>query len=165
MQLVHAWGRLWNMLFNEEKCVHVQFFSNFESTTSFQYSINGSTITNCDHHKDLGAIMSKDLSWSKRCNYNVSKAYKILGMIRRAFKTSSIPAKHKAISVSRSFTFVLLLPSLETCKRYCISWESSETSYQMHFEWLYLWLQVSSSLFSPTPINVLLWVMWFDVLH
>lgn len=37
------------------------FYSNFESIVPFQYCINGSTITNCDHHKDLGVIMSNDL--------------------------------------------------------------------------------------------------------
>ena len=79
---VGAWGRLWNMLFNEGKCVHVQFFSNFDCIALFQYSINGSTITNFNHHKNLGVIMSNDLSWSRDCNYIASKAYKIIGMIR-----------------------------------------------------------------------------------
>ena len=32
---VGAWGRLWNMLFNEGKCFHVQFSSNFELIALF----------------------------------------------------------------------------------------------------------------------------------
>ena len=75
LDAVGASGRPWNMLFNEGKCVHVQFFSNFEFIALFQYSINGSTITNSDHHKDLGVIMSNDISWSRHCNYIASKAY------------------------------------------------------------------------------------------
>ena len=48
-------------------------------------------------------IMSNDLSWSRHCEYIVSKAYRTLGMIRRAFKTSSIPAKRKLyLSLVRS---------------------------------------------------------------
>ena len=91
------------MLFNEGKCVHAQFFSNYESRNPFQYSINGSTITTCDHHRDLGVIMSNDLSWSRHCDYIVSKAYRTFGMIRHAFKTSSIPAKCKLyLSLVRS---------------------------------------------------------------
>ena len=91
------------MLFNDGKFVHVQFFSKYESRNPFQYSINGSTIAPCDHHSDLGVIMSNDLSWSRHCDYIVSKAYRTLGMIRRAFKTSSIPAKRKLyLSLVRS---------------------------------------------------------------
>ena len=103
LDTVGAWGSEWNMLFNEGKCVHVMFSSNYESRNPFQYSINGSTITTCDHHRDLGVIMSNDLSWSRHCEYIVSKAYRTLGMIRRAFKTSSIPAKRKLyLSLVRS---------------------------------------------------------------
>ena len=48
-------------------------------------------------------IISKDISWSRHCDYIVSKAYRTLGMIRRAFKTSSIPAKRKLyLSLVRS---------------------------------------------------------------
>ena len=47
------------------------------------------------HHRDLGVIMSNDLSWSRHCHYIVSKAYKSLGTIRRTFKTNSISAKRK----------------------------------------------------------------------
>ena len=103
LDTIGAWGRKWNMLFNEGKCVHVRFFPNFESAAPFPYSINGSTISNCDHHRDLGVIMSNDLSWSRHCHYIVSKAYKSLGMIRRTFKTNSISAKRKLyLSLIRS---------------------------------------------------------------
>ena len=78
---VGAWGRQWNVLFTKGKCVHVQFSSNFESVAIFQCPINGSTITNCNH-------ITKTLVW-------LCQMAKTFGMIRRAFKTSSIPAKHK----------------------------------------------------------------------
>ena len=40
LDAVGAWERLWNMLVNEGKCVHVQFFSNFEYITLLQYSMD-----------------------------------------------------------------------------------------------------------------------------
>ena len=66
--------------------------SNSETHT---YYINGSPITTSDHYKDLGVILTTNLSWSKHYHYIVSKAYKSLGMIRRTFKTSSISTKRQ----------------------------------------------------------------------
>ena len=84
------------MLFNERKCVNVWFFPEVEYVAPFPYSINECTITNCEHHRGLGVMMSNDLSWSRHCHYLVSKAYKSLGMIRRAFKTNSISVNNHA---------------------------------------------------------------------
>ena len=36
-----------------------------------------------DSYKDLGVIMSKDLSWSNHVNASVNKANKVLGLLKR----------------------------------------------------------------------------------
>ena len=82
LDTVCAWGRLWNMVFNEGKCFHIQFFQTLNLYSPLQYLIDGSTITNCSHHKDFGVSMSNDLSQSRPCNYIASKAYKEFGMIK-----------------------------------------------------------------------------------
>jgi len=38
-----------------------------------------------NEEKDLGVIISEDLKWDKQCSAAVSKANKVLGMIKRSF--------------------------------------------------------------------------------
>ena len=47
-----------------------------------------------ESHKDLGIVMSHDLSWNKHYDYLLSKAYRTLGLLCRTFSnTMSIHAK------------------------------------------------------------------------
>ena len=100
---IYTWGKLWKMHFNETKCVHVRFLPSFGPSPPPTYYINLTAITSSDQHKDLGIIFSSDLSFSNHYHHISSKANKTLGIIRRAFKTSSIPAKKKLyLSLVRS---------------------------------------------------------------
>ena len=45
-------------------------------------------IPRMDSHKDLGIILSEDLSWGKRNKSITARAYKVLGLIRRTFLPS-----------------------------------------------------------------------------
>jgi len=38
-------------------------------------------ISQQDSHKDLGIIISEDLSWNKHYSFIIARAYKILGLI------------------------------------------------------------------------------------
>ena len=41
--------------------------------------------SNVDSHKDLGVILSEDLSWEKHHYAIISHAYRTFGLIRRTF--------------------------------------------------------------------------------
>ena len=43
----------------------------------------GSKLESVNEEKDLGVIISEDLKWEKQCSAAVSKANKILGMIKQ----------------------------------------------------------------------------------
>ena len=45
-------------------------------------------IPHMDSHKDLGIILSEDLSWGKHYKSITARAYKVLGLIRRTFLPS-----------------------------------------------------------------------------
>ena len=45
-------------------------------------------IPRMDSHKDLGIILSEDLSWGKHYKSITACAYKVLGLIRRTFLPS-----------------------------------------------------------------------------
>ena len=73
------------MELNHTKCKALRIF---RKKTPFQtnYSINGNIIEQVTNMKDLGVIVSKDLSWSRHIESIVSQANKTLGLIKRTCK-------------------------------------------------------------------------------
>ena len=61
-------------------------------------------ITTAECVKDLGVLVTQDLSWDSHYKLISGKAYKMLGLIRRSFSVSClIPARRKLyISLVRS---------------------------------------------------------------
>ena len=79
---LHDWCNTWKLVFNSDKC-HVIHFGN--KNPKHYYHIDGRLITPVNYEKDLGVIISADLKAEKNVAYCVSKANKILGMIKRTF--------------------------------------------------------------------------------
>ena len=50
-----------------------------------EYVTDGNILEYVNEKKDLGVIISEDMKWDKQCGVAVSKANKILGMIKRSF--------------------------------------------------------------------------------
>ena len=85
--------------FKEAKCVLLRFVSGkvlFDNT----YTINDLPIQSVNMHRDLGIMVSSDMSWSSHHDHIVSKAYKILGLLRRYFNTSNSTSKRKRLYFS-----------------------------------------------------------------
>ena len=86
------WCMTWNLYLNENKCSIVHYKSR-PSTTS-NYHINYQQIISNDKEKDLGLVVSADLNWHSHYQLISSKAYKVLGLLRRVFSNSIlVPAK------------------------------------------------------------------------
>ena len=64
--------------FNLTKFVHLLFKCKLDTS----YTISDTSIPHCDSHKDLGLILSADLSWNKHYKTITAHAYKVLGLIR-----------------------------------------------------------------------------------
>ena len=85
------------MQFNETKSVVIRIPSTVNPPT---YCLNSKPISVANLVKDLGVLLSSDLSWSDHIHRIVSKAYKMLGLIRRSFSNSlPIPVKNSYISL------------------------------------------------------------------
>ena len=94
------WSTINCLLFNGSKSVHLHFWKQFGL---HQYNINGKTVTTADQHKDLGIIISSNLTFSLHYKTISAKAYKMLGLLRRAFETHSTIVKKKLyLSLVRS---------------------------------------------------------------
>ena len=69
-----------------------------------QYALDNHAIPLKESHRDLGVIISSDLSWSEQYTFIISKSYKTLHLIRRTFGfTTSIDTRKKLyLSLVRS---------------------------------------------------------------
>jgi len=104
-----AWSKEWQMLFNVEKCkvMHIGY-----NNMKAEYFMDGVKLEHVTEEKDLGVIISEDLKWEKQCSSAVSKANRILGMIKRNFVDRS---KETVLPLYKS----LVRPHLEYC---CQAW-------------------------------------------
>ena len=66
------------------KCTHISFKPKFVSS----YNLSDTAISITDFQKDLGLVVSNNLSWENHYNHIIPRAYKILGLIRRSFNPS-----------------------------------------------------------------------------
>ena len=78
------WSHLWNLHFNEKKCVCIHFST--KGPITYQYCINKVPVSVQIEHRDLGIIMSSDLSWDEHYKCLLARAYNSLNVIRRVFR-------------------------------------------------------------------------------
>ena len=105
LQAIGAWSNQWSLAFNESKCAQ----SNSMHTPNY---INNLSIPFSNSHKDLGVIMSSDLTWNDHYPL-ITKAYKSLAIIRRNFTTNSISTRRQ-LYFPCSFSIFILFHYLET---------------------------------------------------
>ena len=81
------WSRVWCLYFNAKKCkvMHIGKNNAEKEYILYQNSTQVS-LTTCEEEKDLGVTFDRFLSFDKQINSSVSKANRILGIIKRSFK-------------------------------------------------------------------------------
>lgn len=82
---IQAWCGHWLMTLNTDKCKLVSFHRR-ANPMSFNYSINGASITSCTSYKYLGVHITSCLSWAEHINHITSNANKTLGFLKRNLK-------------------------------------------------------------------------------
>ena len=84
------WAALWQLRFNPEKCETMRItHSRDRSVPSY---IMGSRITPVKYTKDVGILISSDLSWSAQIHAVVLKANRSLGVVYRTLGPSNVEA-------------------------------------------------------------------------
>ena len=72
--------------------------------------INGFEVPSTLIHKDLGLMVSHDLSWDTHYDYLASRAYKTIGALRRNFSSTDSISKKSIYSSSPNPIVSYLLP-------------------------------------------------------
>ena len=98
-----SWSALWQLTLNIIRSI-VQHLG--RSNPKYNYHLSGLTLESCDHVKDLGITMSKDLSYYKHIENITSAAAKRFHIAKSHFRSMSIP-------VLRPILKAFIIPSLE----------------------------------------------------
>ena len=99
LQNLTIWSQCWKLNFNVAKCALLRFSSGCSSVI-FNYTINDNLISAQETHRDLGIIMSSDLSWREHMKSILCRAYKTLNLVRRSFSRGHSPQTKKIIYLS-----------------------------------------------------------------
>ena len=99
LQNLTVWSQCWKLNFNVAKCALLRFSSGCPSVT-FNYTINDNFISAQETHRDLGIIMSSDLSWREHMKSILCRAYKTLNLVQCSFSRGHSPQTKKIIYLS-----------------------------------------------------------------
>ena len=100
------WSDKWKFLFHDSKCALMHFHKQKCPLLNHIYKI-GSDPTH-DTYRDLGIMLQCDLSWAKHYDYILSKAYRILGLLKRAFSMSNSVHQTEVVCFACSLSTLLL---------------------------------------------------------
>ena len=106
------WSKECSQSFNCSKSAVIHFWCNHE--TPAKYLLNNNYIETRDSIKDLGVMITSNLSWSNHCNMITAKVYKQLGLIHHSFTTNCVSAKKAALYLLGAFITLVLLSNLAT---------------------------------------------------
>jgi hypothetical protein len=84
---IQQWSDIWKLKLNINKCKVVCYGRDRSTQGNYYMTIDSKDIIleQVDHFKDLGVIFDSHLSFQHHCHEKISKAYSILGIIKRNF--------------------------------------------------------------------------------
>ena len=92
------WSHEWKLRFRSQMCLTaIQCLWN--PLFNINYYINGFELPSTLIHKDLGLMVSHDLSWDTHYDYLASRAYKTIGLLRRNFSSTDSIFKKKLLYI------------------------------------------------------------------
>ena len=81
------WSNTWLLNFNIPKCKVLRIGT---STLPQNYTLNGTPLDNVQDMRDLGVVIDSKLNFHSHSTHTVSKANRLLGLIRKSFENISI---------------------------------------------------------------------------
>ena len=94
------WSYEWKLMFKEPKCVLLRCSRSGGTPVNSNYTLNNQEVLCKDNHKDLGVMISSNLSFEAHFSYIVSRAYRVLGLLRRTFSSRADVKGKKLLYIS-----------------------------------------------------------------
>ena len=87
LEEIQKWADKWKMSFNVNKCkvLHMGY-----SNPNHEYSLNGTILNKTKEERDLGVLVSNDLDFANHIKGIVSKANRMVGLIKISFESVDI---------------------------------------------------------------------------
>ena len=106
---LQQWTHTWQMKFNTDKCHSMTFFLvSQHHRDKLQTRKHSNALTSVSDYPYLGLTFTSNMSWSKHISKATTRANRILGLIRRNLRGTSVKIKEKAY-------LTLVCPHLEYC--------------------------------------------------
>ena len=107
LKKLEEWTDTWKLSFNATKCKVIHFGS---KNKNYDYFMKGQQLEKVETEKDLGAVVSFDLKVEPNVLHHVTKANKMVGLIRRTF---SFLNKDMFLALYKAY----VRPHLEYCQQ------------------------------------------------
>ena len=82
LDVISEWSKDWRLRFKTSKC-ELLSITRKRNPIKHDHRLDSHLLTRPSTQKDLGITISKDLKWNSHINQAVSKAYRMLGFLRR----------------------------------------------------------------------------------
>ena len=105
-----SWSRKWKMKFNVSKC-KILTVTQRKSPIIFNYCMDNIKLLRCANIKDIGVTLDNKLNWSTHIESIVSKANKVMGVIKRTVGYSA------PVTVKKQLYISLVRSKLEYCSQ------------------------------------------------
>jgi hypothetical protein len=92
-----TWCKEWKLNLNVSKCNCITFTNKRKNVINFDYSINNVKLERVNYIRDLGVILTSELSYTKHITTITPKAFRLLGFIRRNFHSAFSPSTFKRL--------------------------------------------------------------------
>ena len=128
-----TWSKSSQLNFNISKCTHISFKPKFVSS----YNLSDTAISITDFQKDLGLVVSNDLSWENYYNHIIPHAYKNPRAHTSFVQSISKPiSENEKISYISSFTVDVLYSNLSSIltQGYSEHRENSASCHQIYLK-------------------------------
>ena len=120
-----TWCQEWKLKLNVSKCNSITFTNKRKHVINYDYSIKNVKLERVNYIRDIGVILTSDLSYTKHISTITPKAFRLLGFIRRNFHSEFSP------SIFKKLYLMLVRPQVDYAS---VVWNPHHITLNQHLE-------------------------------